>query len=79
MFPKQNVSISLQKPHYGSPIVSDIPSSNHYKIALYSSWVLSRKDPNNCVFLDSGEFVCIYNLIQEKDNTFVVGQNSILN
>jgi hypothetical protein len=74
MIPKQNVSISLKKPHSGDLIVSTIPFSNQYEITLYSSWVLSRKDPNNCVMLDSGEVVCISNFIQDKEDTFIVGQ-----
>jgi hypothetical protein len=36
--------------------------------------VLSRKDPNNCVLLDSGEVVCIFNFIRDKETTFIGGQ-----
>ncbi len=54
--------------------MSTIPFSNQYEITLYSSWVLSRKDPNNCVLLDSGEVVCIFNFIRDKGTTFIGGQ-----
>ncbi len=60
MIPKQNLWISLKKPHSGDLIVSSIPFSNQYEITLYSSWLLSRKDLNNIVFYYTVEKLCAF-------------------
>ena len=74
--PVNNPPLSLSNPHRRGPLPINgefIFRCQQFKTAVFDSWRLSTRTPNNYVFLDDGSIVFIQNFVQYGNNVQIVG------